>query len=179
MPTAKGDVSNICASDLCVALDSLTGFCSYSCVDDSACPTASFCLPAGRYGNVCQPVRGCKEDVDCPAGHTCNIDTGNCFINVTRGLCSPCQDGKQCPAGGSCFTAVGSRERFCTTACGASDACPTGFTCRVVPTGGGVEQKQCVPTSETCNAGRVLCAPFRDAHRARSAQPPWESTPGY
>ncbi len=153
-----GDSAQVCG-DLCIALDDQTGFCSFPCTGDTQCPEGSFCLPAGRYGTVCQPLRGCKADVDCPAGHSCNADTGNCFVSVTRGLCSPCQDDKQCPTGGSCFVGVGSRERFCTTACASGDVCPTGFTCRSVPAGkAGAELKQCVPLNETCNAGRTLCA---------------------
>src|SRR5258705_451904 len=102
-------------------------------------------------------------EADCPSGHTCNADSGNCYIRVSRALCSPCQDALQCPAGGSCFEAVSARERFCTTPCGAADACPLGFTCTDLPTGPNTTatSKQCAPTTMSCNAGKPLCAACR------------------
>src|SRR4051812_46137862 len=86
-----------CASDLCVAVDSASGFCSQTCEDDSKCPMGFLCQGAGRYGKICRKLTGCKVTSDCPSGHTCNPDTGNCYIKVGRTLCSPCQDALQCP----------------------------------------------------------------------------------
>ena len=152
-----GDTTLVCATNLCLALDNQSGFCTITCNDD--CPEGFFCQGAGRYGRVCKRLGGCKEEVDCPSGHTCNTETGNCFIKVNRGLCSPCQDVSQCPAGGSCFTALASGEQFCTTACGAGDTCPTDFECQTIPAGpNGAELKQCVPTKQTCNVGKPICA---------------------
>ncbi len=151
-----GEASTECTDGLCVALDDQSGFCTRTCDDD--CPQGSVCEAAGRYGKICRPLVGCKTEVDCPAGHTCNAETGNCYIAVSRSLCSPCQDVSQCPSGGACFKAIGSGEQFCTSACGADDTCPTGYECREAPVGAAnALVKQCVPVSETCNQGRRLC----------------------
>ncbi len=155
-PCVPGDTARVCADGLCVALDTQSGFCTRTCNDD--CPDGFLCQAAGRYGRICKSLTGCKTEVDCPAGHTCNPDTGNCYIKVSRGLCAPCQDAAQCPAGGACFKAVGSGEQFCTAPCGAGDACPTSYECKEIPAGkDGAPLKQCVPVTQTCNAGRALC----------------------
>lgn len=151
--------SSVCASGLCVALDDQSGFCTDACASDDDCPDEFICQAAGRYGRICRPLQGCKTEVDCPSGHTCNAETGNCYIAVSRGLCSPCQDAKQCPEGGACFSAIGSGEQFCTTACGANDSCPSGYSCRELPAGPeGARIKQCAPITDSCNNGRGLCS---------------------
>ncbi len=150
-----------CADGLCVGLDSKSGFCSRNC-DNEVCPEDFLCQAAGRYGKICKRLDGCKVDLDCPSGHSCNPKSGNCYIKVSRTLCSPCQDALQCPQGGACFSAIGSGERFCTAACGNNDACPPGFKCKEVPAGEEMATiKQCVPASESCNFGKELCAPCK------------------
>lgn len=153
----------LCASDLCVSLDNVSGFCSVNCMEDSDCSDGFLCQGAGRYGRICKRLDGCKVDADCPSGHTCNSETGHCYIKVSRGLCSPCQDNLQCPSGGLCFEALSSREQFCTVACGANDACPLGFTCTSLPTapGASTTTRQCAPINMSCNAGKPLCASCR------------------
>jgi hypothetical protein len=152
----------LCADGICVSLDNVSGFCSRSCVDDGDCVADFICQGAGRFGRICKKLSGCKIDSDCPSGHTCNADTGNCYLKVSRTLCSPCQDGLQCPPGGACFLAIASKEQFCTTACGANDACPFGYSCQDVPAGPmGATIRQCVPENMTCNAGKPLCAPCK------------------
>ncbi len=148
-----------CADGLCVGLDSKSGFCTRTCENNTNCPESYLCQAAGRFGRICRQLEGCKVDNDCPSGHSCNPASGNCYIKVSRTLCSPCQDALQCPMGGACFSAIGSGERFCTSACGANDSCPLGFECKAVPAG--VEMatlKQCVPASQSCNFGKELCA---------------------
>lgn len=153
-----GEEATPCASGLCVSLDSASGFCTDVCVDDTSCPENFACAGAGRYGRICQRLTGCSKEEDCPAGHVCNAETGHCYVRVSRALCSPCEDGLQCPTGGACFEAIGSGERFCTVACGAGDACPMGYDCREIPAGPeGALLKQCVPSSDTCTHGRALC----------------------
>lgn len=155
-PCVPGDTFAECRDGVCVALDDKSGFCTSPCTD--SCPAGFVCEGAGRYGRICKALAGCKTNVDCPAGHTCNPETGNCFIQVSRAVCSPCQDVSQCPAGGACFKALGSGEQFCTGPCDASDACPFGSTCKEIPAGkNNALIKQCVPANETCNAGRALC----------------------
>lgn len=154
-----GSETSVCASGLCLALDTSSGFCTDTCTTDANCPDNFLCESAGRYGRICRPLDGCHSEVDCPSGHTCNTDTGHCYIAVSRSLCSPCQDSKQCPAGGACFTAIGSNEQFCTTACGEGDACPAGYACKDLPVGAeGALKKQCAPIAETCNAGKTICS---------------------
>ncbi len=160
--TAPGGESAECVTNLCVALDTASGFCTAPCNDVSECPEDYACEAAGKYGRICKKLTGCEHDGECPAGHTCNTETGNCYLQVQRTLCSPCQDALQCPQGGACFTTVGTGEQFCTTACGAGDACPTGFECQVIPAGpDGSNARQCVPKTLTCSAGRPVCAPCR------------------
>ncbi|MFT3708961.1 MAG: hypothetical protein QM817_15030 [Archangium sp.] len=155
-----GDQVFVCASGLCVALDNQSGFCTDNCVTDDACPPNFICQAAGRYGRICRPLDGCKLESDCPSGHTCNPDTGHCFIAVSRALCSPCQDVNQCPTGGACFSALGSGEQFCTAPCEAGDSCPAGYDCRDIPAGPeNALIKQCVPTNESCNNGKSICQP--------------------
>ena len=159
-PVPAGQVSTECADGICLARDSASGVCARACSDDGACGDGFRCTASGAYGRVCLAREGCKEDGDCPAGHVCNATTGRCHVAVQRTLCSPCQDDAQCPTGGSCFTAVGSGEQFCTTACGTGGSCPAGYGCKDVPVG--VERTpapQCVPAAHTCNAGRPLCSP--------------------
>lgn len=161
-PTAAGESSEECASGLCVALDTASGFCTQTCADDSQCPEQFRCEAAGRYGKICKKLTGCTQDGECPSGHSCNVDTGNCYLKVQRTLCSPCQDTLQCPEGGACFRAIGSGEQFCTSKCGSGDSCPIGFECEAIPAGpDGTQVKQCVPKSQTCNAGRSLCSACR------------------
>jgi hypothetical protein len=159
-PVAPGQASTECSSGLCIALDSASGVCSESCSSDENCPANFLCQAAGRYGKVCRKLTGCHDETECPSGHSCNAETGNCYIKVSRPLCSPCQDALQCAPGGSCFTALGSGEQFCTEACGANDQCPTGFACESIPAGEGKALiKQCVPATHTCNLGKLPCAP--------------------
>lgn len=159
---APGEVSTECSTGLCVALDTASGFCTETCSEDSQCPAEYKCEAAGRYGKICKKLTGCKDDGECPSGHSCDVDTGNCYLKVQRTLCSPCQDNLQCPEGGACFTAIGSGEQFCTAPCGEGDSCPNGFSCESIPAGPDhSEIKQCVPVTQTCNAGRSLCSPCK------------------
>lgn len=156
-PCTPGDQSAVCSSGLCVALDNQSGFCTSECTD--TCPDGFVCQAAGRYGRICRALTGCKTEVDCPSGHVCNAETGNCYIAVSRTLCAPCQDAAQCPMGGACFHAIGSGEEFCTAPCGASDACPTNYECKEIPAGKeGALIKQCVPLTESCNNGKGICS---------------------
>jgi len=153
----------LCASGLCVSLDNVSGFCARECFEDSDCGDGFLCQGAGRFGRICRKLTGCKVDQDCPSGHTCNVEGGRCYIKVSRGLCSPCQDSLQCPTGGICFEALSSRETWCTVPCGANDACPAGFTCTDLPTAPGATttSRQCAPVQMSCNAGKPLCAGCR------------------
>jgi hypothetical protein len=161
-PLAPGEVSEECQDQLCVALDNFSGFCTRTCTVDDDCPGNYLCEAAGRYGRVCKKLVGCQQDGECPAGHVCNAQTGNCYIKVARTLCSPCQDEAQCPEGGACFKALGSGEQFCTSGCAEGDLCPPGFECQQIPSGeGGALQKQCVPLTQTCSAGKSVCSPCR------------------
>jgi hypothetical protein len=157
---SPGEASSQCRDGLCVALDSASGFCTGTCSDDASCPANFRCEAAGRYGKICKKLTGCIADAECPSGHSCNPRTGNCYLKVQRTLCSPCQDDLQCPEGGGCFTARGTGEQFCTTGCLSVHDCPQGFDCRQIPLGAdGALVSQCVPTTQTCNAGKSLCTP--------------------
>ena len=160
---------NFCNGGFCLRLDSATGVCSVSCTDDASCsvmPGATCQVDATLEALVCKPGFRCESDPACPAGHRCDVGTGTCYIPVERGLCSPCTADPQCPEGSLCLRARGSGERFCTAPCEDEAGCPDGFLCREVAQDGvaydGTENpKQCVPRSETCNAGKPLCAPCR------------------
>lgn len=167
-PQADGK-SDECADKLCLALDatSTSGVCTKDCSADGSCPEGYTCDNAGRFGRVCLKERGCKTNDDCPAGHQCDATTSTCYIKVSRTLCDPCEDDAQCPQGGSCFTALGSGEKFCTAACGANGDCPPGYACGNLPNGG--KTNQCVPVSGSCNFGKQLCAPCRGDNECGTA----------
>ncbi|HWV38338.1 MAG TPA: hypothetical protein VN033_07655 [Vulgatibacter sp.] len=148
-----------CRDSFCLRLDE-GGVCSVPCADDFDCPGGLTCQVDGRLeALVCKPGVRCTTDDGCPSGHRCDASRGSCYIPVRRGLCAPCTADSQCPSGGSCLRALGSGERFCTAPC--TPGCPDGYRCRTIPPTrvGEQETRQCVPESETCHAGRPLCAP--------------------
>jgi len=154
------DETDECADGVCASLDNVSGYCTKKCTDTQMCGDGYSCENAGRFGRICVKLTGCKSESDCPAGHVCNTATAHCYVQVSRMLCSPCTDGLQCPQGGACYSAIGTGEQFCTTACAAGDACPLGFECEEIPAGvEGALIKQCVPSAESCNAGKPLCSP--------------------
>lgn len=150
-----------CRESFCLRLEE-GGVCSVSCADDFDCPGGLTCQVDGRLeALVCKPGVRCTTDETCPSGHRCDEERGSCYIPVQRGLCAPCTADSQCPSGGTCLRARGSGERFCTAPC--TPGCPDGYKCRTIPPtkAGEEETRQCVPESETCYAGRPLCAPCR------------------
>lgn len=166
VPQSDPHTAPDCADNFCLAIDSATGVCTKSCADDpTACPTGFSCELRGSYGRICLKATGCATDDDCPAGHVCDLDTKECYIKVSRSLCSPCEDDAQCPVGGACFTALGSSEKFCTTPCDNNQVCPDGYVCENLPAEGSTHSNgvtnQCVPKSESCDFGKGLCAPCR------------------
>lgn len=162
---------NLCNGGFCLALDSATGICTIACVDDAGCQAAAGAaftcqVDATFDALVCKPGFKCSADASCPSGHRCDVTNGTCYIPVERGLCSPCTADPQCPDEGLCLRARGSGERFCTSPCAADESCPSGYLCREVAQDGvsydGSEHpKQCVPRSESCNAGKPICSPCR------------------
>ncbi|WP_050724995.1 hypothetical protein [Vulgatibacter incomptus] len=146
-----------CVGSFCLPLDG-SGICSRACDDfDSECPSGMTCQVDAEQGAfVCKPGFRCSSDESCPSGHRCDTDRRICFIPVQRGLCAPCTADAQCPAGGVCFRAKSTGERFCTSPCGPDVACPDGYRCI-----GDQGKGQCVPRAETCYAGKPLCAPCR------------------
>ncbi|MBI5547858.1 MAG: hypothetical protein HY901_28580 [Deltaproteobacteria bacterium] len=158
--------SSQCADNLCLPLDDVSGVCARRCTTDDDCgkdeSTSFKCEDSGRHGLVCLRSSQCVDEKDCPSGHWCDTASGSCYIKVSRTLCSPCTIDLQCPEGGACFTVPASGERYCTTACGAEDACPAGYVCSEVPflRDGVLEnRKQCVPENAagTCEAGHGIC----------------------
>jgi hypothetical protein len=154
------ETTSECADGVCATLDNASGYCTKTCTDSQMCGEGFSCEAAGRFGRICVKLTGCKSEADCPAGHICNTATAHCYVQVSRMLCSPCTDALQCPSDGACYSAIGTGEQFCTTACGVGDVCPLGFACEEIPAGKeGALMKQCVPTAESCNAGKPLCSP--------------------
>jgi len=146
-----------CATGLCLVLDSGTAYCSQACQGAADCPANFLCLPGGgAKGSVCQ-ARGaggvCAADADCPAGLRCDGTAGRCYIPVSRSACGPCTSDKQCGAGGLCHV-EGLGDSFCAAACGSSDSCAAGYSCKADSAG-----KHCEPTGGSCRGGRPLCAP--------------------
>ena len=156
-----------CADAMCVPLDNVSGFCGRGCAADGLCPEGFRCEDSGRFGLICKRAVVCENDQGCPSGHRCDVETGICYIKVARELCSPCTTDLQCPEGGACFSVPATGERYCTSACGEADTCPTGYACKEVPffVAGAEPQtrKQCVPENAngSCEGGGGLCAPCR------------------
>jgi hypothetical protein len=75
------------------------------------------------------------------------------------GLCEHCSADAQCGAGDLC-TYVGSMgDTYCLQACGANNACPSGYTCSSgnVYSVDGNEARQCVPINGSCSMPTAAC----------------------
>jgi len=154
-----------CASALCLVLDSSTAYCTQPCQAQTDCPDNYLCL-SSSLGTVCQS-RGaggvCSVDADCPAGLQCDTNSALCYIAVTRSACGACTSDKQCGTGGTCHN-EGDGDSFCAPACGAGNACPSGYLCAPVADGG--TATGCLPEKlgssppavGSCRGGRPLCA---------------------
>ncbi len=141
--TECGD-GRFCLSGECTlcTTDKRCGSRCEACADDTP-----FCKTDGTVaGSTCV---GCREDVDCGPGGTCNRDTntcGNtgCSVTCEEGTvcagsaCVECFADAHCPCGGTCDTATNT----CTTLCNDSSDCQ------------GAEF--CSPATQTCERGRRM-----------------------
>lgn len=97
------------------------------------------------------PVERCDEG-SCPAGQTCNADTGRC---VAQGLC----DGKTCPSGMGCVPSSGECAPYCLGELALD--CTGDETCS--PKTGKCENKcasvTCSDPTAACNPQNGLCEP--------------------
>ena len=127
------------------------------CSDNDECHSG-YCIPSAE-GKVCTKV--CDED--CPEGWSCRpLVTGEpVFICVPRWLhlCDPCHAHVDCrqseaDSGHYCLDG-GAQGHFCGGECEADGQCPAGYTCTVVPVGGGTDTPQCVPDSGECTCSAL------------------------
>lgn len=63
--------------------------------------------------------------------------------------CASCNANRDCGAGMRCIT-MKDGARGCAAECTSSDACPSGYGCRNVQSGGWLSNKVCAPTSLSC-----------------------------
>lgn len=123
--------------------DSLTCQCVESCQTDADCPTNFTCnagrcwctdlaCPAGtscnqQTGECVQDTVQCTTDADCPAGWTCNQGTGQCESSGTG------QEGDMCFGDAQCDAAAGllcDSSLFCIGCAIADPNFNPTFTCR-------------------------------------------------
>ncbi len=109
----------ICAAGACQAA---VGHCGA----DADCAAGQICLLT-----LCVAPISCQQDGDCPAGERCDVVGGNvCRRDTPSGIGDPCQVDQDCPNGLTCTDAA--EGGYCTLACDASAACPSGSTCYAV-----------------------------------------------
>ena len=94
------------------------GACTGANKDD--CPAGEMCAADGMCHDtfsMCDPR--CGSDSDCPAAHTCNLDTGLCTTKAAAGkdLGESCQATPPGQCKGLCIGISPSQERFCSNWC--------------------------------------------------------------
>ena len=102
---------NYCGDGLCQACD-VPGHCGPSCV---SCPANARLCSAGRCVE-------CVDDVQCPAGRTCDIPNGQCTD------ATPCGKTEDCPPGKICDP----KQQICVNPwkpCATTDMCLVGQVC--------------------------------------------------
>jgi hypothetical protein len=138
--------------------DDGNGFCAKTCTgnDPNGCGVGNGCFPSESGGFICLPrSKSCKP---------------------TQTFCSRCWSNADCPAGGFCYEASMSHERFCTQPCRSASECPK------LPGGGAAKcydtksrwEGQCLPPINTDTEAILSCwTPLPRSGRASSsaAQP--------
>ncbi|MCA9553318.1 MAG: hypothetical protein KC933_24995, partial [Myxococcales bacterium] len=117
------------------------------CELDGQCQSGA-CLPAGDGSH-----RRCSEacELTCPDGWQCTPDPrdrlGPLCVQDQFRLCAACTADEDCGAAGAgrCFTS-GPLAGRCGRDCTVEAACPDGYRCDQLLTGG----TQCIPTDNTC-----------------------------
>jgi len=129
----------------------------YTCDGNDDC-NSGWCIQTAD-GRKC--TRTCVEE--CPAFHDCREAPGTdatyiCVPTFTH-LCDPCEETADCNEAGQtgnyCLS-YGASGRFCGGACNNEADCPGGYVCRLVPVGGGGQERQCVPPDGT----QCSCSPL-------------------
>jgi hypothetical protein len=129
----------------------------YPCDSNDDC-FSNFCVPTPG-GSVCTTL--CESA--CPDGFVCRPQLAGdvTFICLPKWLylCSPCNVASDCTQSASdvghfCID-YGAEGKFCGGECKSDGRCPNGYSCKNVPVGGGVIDKQCVPDSSACE-----CSPL-------------------
>jgi len=175
----RGDSECGAFTDLCVRnLQSQEQFCAKSCQPGAsdACPPGFNCLGLGGAGRgpfQCVPNSGsCADYCDsddpeavrrmCGLGRSCDVAARHCQSASDGRLCASCEDDDGCPSTdnstrcvvNNCTDCPYKGEKFCATTCsGPGAACPPGFTCVGLGSGGTTGPWHCVPHTGTCRAG--------------------------
>ncbi len=123
---------------------------------------------------------GCSSNADCKGGEICNTETKKCELfnqctdctesqicnpvtlkcmDYTSHLCEQCTKDSDCGTIDKCQTLT--NGKFCTSFCDDTHSCPTGFDCRDLSDDG---IKQCVPTSNTCEANKCEAVDCADGY---------------
>jgi hypothetical protein len=103
---------------------------------DLTCPGSHVCDYTFSTSPTCAAGLGCRGNIDCATGYTCDAESGTCRNTPTPGggvVGSPCTNGGVC-AGDRCRTnAGGFPQGYCTAVCqllpDLSDTCPAGTMC--------------------------------------------------
>jgi hypothetical protein len=139
---AAGYVDGVCkkaSAAVCPANTTDAGgdVCTMNCMTavDSACPGSQICEGFLADPPACTIGFGCRGNVDCAAGHTCDPGSGTCVTAPvgTDPIGSACGAGSSC-SGGTCINPTGGApDGYCTAFCqrlpDLSNTCPSGATC--------------------------------------------------
>lgn len=144
------------------------------CDGDSGGPT--FATVGGKWVQI--GVHSTKTNYCGYAGNDIRVDTYASWIKTTAGgdanedggtgtapptpppappssgggaqPCAPCSSSSDCGGASDFCVKNTSGETFCTADCSAGQACPTGWSCKLV--GGALTGQQCLPPNETCQS---------------------------
>ena len=126
----------VCESGLCVGGGA-------PCSDTAPCSGTDIC-DAG----ACRACEGAEcpatcTDGSCPAGQSCNAETGVCEADAGLATCAACADSAECGAEGRCIQLQGGKA--CLPTCAADSDCAVGWTCQT-----GAAGAVCTPPNYRC-----------------------------
>jgi hypothetical protein len=115
------------------------------CAFDSDC--ASGLCRAMQVGGTKRCTTSCSALGDCPAGHRCEVGSG-------ESLCVESDIGRGCNDVGQCHFACLTPANYCTSQCASGADCPNGYGCMPV---GNPATNVCILVAADCAADTSKC----------------------